>query len=315
MHTYSQHKIPLGPLDVIVRCFSTCSSASFSPLLSAAGSHSPDSEVNQDRQPKPILSATLLSTELHSRSALNAGDDAASLPSSAPAQQSADSQSLNKTDAEASVTADYKGNCLINIDHLTAAVKPAGFPMNIFQMNTTKTLSSLTTSGSHHADLLHENHLSFRDRMPHFIPIINIHHKGVFSSDAITSSACVVAELPAQDLPLFLPRLLSSPITPSPIPAGLEQTLLPVYGVASAISQEQKSSTLTLQQFGNQMPAQRDSVTALSSSAKPRPNFKVSITSTLSAYRLAHSNISSATIKRLQRMHSPCRFFFSSSFF
>lgn len=250
--------------------------------------------------------------ELQTRSTL-----AGSPPSSVPVQHIADPcQSSDKTDVDASaIAADYKG-CLINIETMSgAAVKATDFPLNIFQMNVAaKTSSSPTVTsaaGSHHGDPLKSQPPppSYgADRMPHFVPVINIHHRGVVLASgedtAIAgNSACPSAasaeplppppQSPAPDsVPLFLPRLLSSPIVPAAVPAGGvglagQQALLPAAGgvaASAAMSDaEQRSSTtaaaaaLALQQLGSQVPAQTDSVAALSSaSAKSRPSLKVS---------------------------------------
>ena len=249
--------------------------------------------------------------ELQTRSIL-----AGSPPSSVPVQHIADPcQSSDKTDVDASaIAADYKG-CLINIEPmLGAAVKPADFPLNIFQMNVAaKTSSSPTVTsaaGSHHGDPLKSQPPppSYgADRMPHFVPVINIHHRGVVSASGEATaiagnSACpsaASAEPPPpppvpDSVPLFLPRLLSSPIVPAAVPAGGvglagQQALLPAAdGVAASAAMsdaEQRSTTTTtaaaaalaLQQLGSQVPAQADSVATLSSAtAKSRPSLKVS---------------------------------------
>ena len=249
--------------------------------------------------------------ELQTRSAL-----AGSPPSSVPIQHITDPcRSSDKSDVDASaIAADYKG-CLINIETMSgAAVKAADFPLNKFQMNVAaKTSSSPTVTnaaGSHHGDPLKRQPPpppSYgADRMPHFVPVINIHHRGVVSASGEATaiagnSACPSAasaepvpppQSPAPDsVPLFLPRLLSSPIVPAAVPAGGvglagQQALLPAAdGVAASAAMsdaEQRSSTtaaaaLALQQLGSQVPAQTDSVAALSSaSAKSRPSLKVS---------------------------------------
>ena len=273
--------------------------------------------------------------ELQTRSAL-----AGSPPSSVPGQHIADPcQSSDKTDVDASaIAADYKG-CLISIEPMSgAAVKAADFPLNIFQMNVAaKTSSSPTVTsaaGSHHGDPLKSQPPppSYgADRMPHFVPVINIHHRGVVSASGEATaiagnSACPSAasaeplppppppppQSPAPDsVPLFLPRLLSSPIVPAAVPAGGvslagQQALLPAAdGVAASAAMsdaEQRSSTtaaaaaLALQQLGSQVPAQTDSVAALSSaSAKLRPSLKVSSIARRQRIRIPVLHLSSAS--------------------